>query len=114
MECLWLTVLAICVECPKCLTQYLIGFSPYGNSSYLVPSVVGSLDRHTLYRSCRSPCAASRWNQVRACQVSNAAYTRGYGTREEVALVTTQTWNSWSFDISRYLNLSPPQKNRNS
>ena len=30
---------------------YLIGFSPYGNSSYLVPSVVGSLDRYTLYRS---------------------------------------------------------------
>ena len=107
MDCLWLTVLAICVECPKCLTQYLIGFSPYGNSSYLVPSVVGSLDRYTLYRSCRSPCAVSRWNQVRACQVSNAAYTRGYGTPEEVALVTTQTWNSWSFDISRYLNLSP-------
>jgi hypothetical protein len=52
MDCLWLTVLAICVECPKCLTQYLIGFSPYGNSSYLVPSVVGSLDRYTLYRSC--------------------------------------------------------------
>jgi|HubBroStandDraft_3_1064219.scaffolds.fasta_scaffold06388_4 hypothetical protein len=51
MDCLWLTVLAICVECPKCLTQYLIGFSPYGNSSYLVPSVVGSLDRYTLYRS---------------------------------------------------------------
>ena len=87
---------------------------PYGNSSYLVPSVVGSLDRYTLYRSCRSPCAVSRWNQVRACQVSNAAYTRGYGTPEEAALVTTQTWNSWSFDISRYLNLSPFQKNRNS
>jgi hypothetical protein len=83
-------------------------------NAVLVPSVVGSLDRYTLYCSCRRPCVVSHWNQVRACQVSNAASTRGYGTPEEVALVTTQTWNSWSFDISRYLNLSPPQKNRNS
>jgi len=25
-----------CVECPKCLTRHLIGFSPYGNRPYLV------------------------------------------------------------------------------
>jgi hypothetical protein len=103
-----------CVECPKCLTQYLIGFSPYRNRSYLVPSVVGSLDRYTLYCSCRMPYAVSGWNQVRACQVSNAAYARGYGTPEEVAPVNDQTWNSWSFDITSYLNLAPLEKDKNS
>jgi hypothetical protein len=103
-----------CVECPKCLTQYLLGFSPYSNRSYLVPSVVGSSDEYTLYCSCRRPYSVSRWSQVRTCQVSNAAYSRGYGTPEEVAPVSSQTWNSWSFDLSRYLNLAPPQKSRNS
>ena len=83
-------------------------------NAVLVPSVVGSLDRYTLYCSCRMPYAVSGWNQVRACQVSNAASTRGYGTPEEVALVTTQTWNSWSFDITSYLNLAPLEKDKNS
>ena len=48
-----------CVECPKCLTQYLVGFSPYSNGSYLVPSVVGSSEEYTLYCSCRKPYAVS-------------------------------------------------------
>jgi len=26
-----------CVECPKCLTRYLVACSPYRNGSYLVP-----------------------------------------------------------------------------
>jgi len=103
-----------CVECPKCLTQYLIGFSPYRNRSYLVPSVLGSLDRYTLYCSCRMPYAVSRWNQVRACEVSNAAYTRGYGAPEEVAPVNHQAWNSCSFDITKYLNLAQLEKDKNS
>ena len=114
MDCLWLTVLAICVECPKCLTQYLIGFSPTVIALILCRRLLVLWIDTRCTVPCRSPCAVSRWNQVRACQVSNAAYTRGYGTPEEVALVITQTWNSWSFDISRYLNLSPFQKNRNS
>jgi hypothetical protein len=103
-----------CVECPKCLTQYLIGFSPYSNRSYLVPSVVGSSEEYTLYCSCRVPHTVSRWSRVRSCRVSKAAYSRGYGTPEEVAPVSNQTWTTWSFDITRYLNLALPEKGRNS
>lgn len=103
-----------CVECPKCLTQYLVGFSPYSNSSYLVPSLVGSSEEYTLYCSCRKPYAVNRWSQARPCQVSNAAYSRGYGTPEEIAPVSNQTWNTWSSDKARYLNLALPEKGRNS
>src|ERR1700747_3501263 len=101
-----------CVECPKCSIHYLIGFSPYNNGSYLEPSVVGSWEAYTLYCSCKRPYTISRWSGVRACQVSNAAYNRGYGPREEVAPVRNYTWNSWSLDIARYLNFRPPEKDR--
>ena len=101
-----------CVECPKCLTQYLIGFSPYSNRSYLVPSVVGSSEGYTLYCSCRESYTVSRWSQVRSCRVESAAYSRGYGTTEEVAPASNQTWNSWSFDITRYLNLAAARHRR--
>ncbi|HZD09509.1 MAG TPA: hypothetical protein VE176_14735, partial [Candidatus Limnocylindrales bacterium] len=37
-----------CVECPKCLTRYLIAFSPYSNGSYLVPTVYGSSEEYIL------------------------------------------------------------------
>ena len=73
-----------CVECPKCLTQYLIGFSPYSNRSYLVPSLIGSSEEYTLYCSGGRPYAITRWNLVRTCRVSSAAYGRGYGTPGEV------------------------------
>jgi hypothetical protein len=75
-----------CVECPRCLTRYLIGFSPYGNRSYLVPNVCGSSEEYTLYCSCKGRSVASRWRwgDVKTCAVSKAAYKRGYGTPEEV------------------------------
>ena len=34
-----------CVECPKCHTRYLVGFSPYRNGSYLMPLSGGPLGR---------------------------------------------------------------------
>ena len=75
-----------CVECPRCLTRYLIGFSPYGNESYLVPNVGGSSEEYTLYCSCKGRSVASRWRwgDVKTCAVSRVAYRRGYGTPEEV------------------------------
>lgn len=75
-----------CVECPRCLTRYLVGFSPYGNKSYLVPNVSGSSEEYTLYCSCGGRSVASRWGSVdvKTCAVSKVAYTRGYGTPEEV------------------------------
>jgi len=32
-----------CLECPKCHTRYLLGFSPYSNGSYVVSVGAGSL-----------------------------------------------------------------------
>jgi hypothetical protein len=37
------------VECPKCLTRYLPGFSPYRSGSYLMPLAEGFADEWTLY-----------------------------------------------------------------
>ena len=76
-----------CVECPRCLTRYVIGFSPYGNQSYLVPNVGGASEEFTLYCSCGGPSVTSRWTwgDVKTCAVSKVAYRRGYGTPEEVS-----------------------------
>src|SRR5713226_1620472 len=75
-----------CVECPKCLTRYLVACSPYRNGSCLVPTVAGSLEEYTLYCSCRRLAIASRWrwSEVKTYEVSKMAYDRGYGTPDEV------------------------------
>jgi len=100
------------VECPKCLTRYLIGFSPYRNGSYLVPKVLGSFEDYTLYCSCRGPSVVSRWKwtEVSPCEVSQGAYARGFGTPEEVVLVSNQPRNAWSSDITKYHDLNPIEK----
>ena len=78
-----------CVECPQCLTRYLIAFSPYRNWSYLVRTVVGSSEEYTLYCSCRRPLVVSRWgwSELKACKVPTTAHNRGYGTAEEIVEV---------------------------
>jgi hypothetical protein len=78
-----------CVECPKCHTRYLIGFSPYRNGSYLVPSAAHSSEEYTLYCSCCKPAALSQWewSQMKAYSVARAAHDRGYGTGSEIILV---------------------------
>jgi hypothetical protein len=75
-----------CVECPKCFTRYLIGFSPYRNGSYLVPMNTGVQQQWTLYCSCGSPHSPSRWSwdELRPYEVSNGAHIRGYGPPEEI------------------------------
>ena len=40
-----------CVECPKCCTRYLPGFSPYRNGSYLMPLSYGLSAEWILYCS---------------------------------------------------------------
>ena len=74
------------VECPKCLTRYLVAFSPYGNGSYLAPTVAGSLGECILFCSCATPHIKSRWRwvDVRTYVVSKSADRRGYGTPAEV------------------------------
>src|SRR2546428_14111891 len=75
-----------CLECPKCLTRYLIAFSPYCNGSHLVRTVFGSSEEYILYCSCGRPPVSSRWkwSEVRRYSVSKAAHGRGFGTPQEI------------------------------
>lgn len=79
-----------CVECPKCLTRYLVAFSPYRNGSCLIPAAAGSSEEYLLYCSCGRPLASSRWNwnQVKTYAVSKSAHHRGYGTPAEIVQLT--------------------------
>ena len=97
-----------CVECPQCRTRYLIAFSPYRNRSYLVPKVVGSSEEFILYCTCRRPAAVSRWRwkEVKTCEISRAAYDRGYGSAEQVVEINNQAQEPWTFDIVKYLDSS--------
>ena len=74
------------VECPNCLTRYLVAFSPYSNGSYLLPTVSGSLGECILHCSCSRPHVRSRWRwiDVKAYVVSKRADDRGYGTAREI------------------------------
>ena len=78
-----------CVECPKCRTRYLIGFSPYPNGSNLVTFGTGPREEGALYCSCCRPPIQIRWNrsQLKPYAVSNGAYARGYGPPEEIVPV---------------------------
>lgn len=81
-----------CISCPHCRTRYIIGFSPYGNGSYLLPSVVGSLAEYLLYCSCRGFPAPSHWkdSEIEVCEIPNSVYRRGYGSADEVMLLSGQ------------------------
>src|SRR5262249_1999703 len=75
------------VECPKCLTRYVVSCSPYRNGSYLLPMIAGCWDEYTLY--CRCKAAASLWKsgEFKSYEVSAAAFERGYGTAEEITVI---------------------------
>ena len=76
-----------CVECPNCLTRYLIGSSPCRNGSRLVSCLSGDEGVHILFCSCGRPPVANRWSELKKYVVSSRAYDRGYGTPEEIVLV---------------------------
>lgn len=75
-----------CVECPNCSTRYLLGFSPYRNGAYLVPTTYGSSEEYTLYCSCRrpSPSVQWKWREMKPYAVAKAAHQRGYGSCHEI------------------------------
>jgi len=73
-----------CLECPNCGTRYLIGLSPYGNGAYVVSSLAGQAEEHTLYCSCGRPGITCRWSDLGCYAVSNGAYDRGYGRPDEI------------------------------
>jgi hypothetical protein len=78
-----------CVECPKCSTRYLVGFSPYQNGSYLVPVSKASWEEWILYCACGSPPHSSRWNwnELKLYAVPNGAHHRRYGPPEEIVRI---------------------------
>lgn len=80
-----------CVECPKCQTRYVIGFSPYANGSILQRAHVGFLEEYILYCSCGSPPVCSRWNerQLSTYSVCKTAHKRGYGSHREILQQST-------------------------
>jgi len=83
-----------CVECPKCLTRYLPGFSPYRNGSYLIPLAEGFADEWTLYCACGRPPISSRWSwsDLKLYAVSNQAHDRGVNPSVE----TVWNWHTCS------------------
>jgi len=84
--CAMTTRIRHCVECPRCLTRYLIGFSPYPNGSYLVQQEEAFSEEWTLYCSCHKPPSSSRWSssELKIYAVSSQAHERGYGRPEEI------------------------------
>src|ERR1700733_2368 len=75
-----------CVQCPRCQTKYLIGFSPYANGAYLVRCNQGSEEEYILYCFCERAGSSkrSRWSKLQECHVAKQAYARGYGSPREV------------------------------
>jgi hypothetical protein len=75
-----------CVECPKCSTRYVVGFSPYANGAFLLQTHAGSPEEYILYCSCGSPPVCSRWKegQLATYAVCKTAHNRGYGSRKEI------------------------------
>lgn len=97
-----------CVQCPKCLTLYLVSASPYGNGSYLVRTLPRTLEEYTLYCSCSSPAATSRWRdgEMRPCEVSKSAHRRGFGSPSEILAMDSRPRKPWRFNIADYLDPS--------
>ncbi|MGA7629916.1 MAG: hypothetical protein WCB11_04070, partial [Terriglobales bacterium] len=69
------------------------GFSPYRNGSYLMPMLEGISEGWTLYCSCASPPASSRWcgSELKMYAVSTHAHGRGFGPPEEIVRVEETT-----------------------
>ncbi len=94
-----------CIECPRCLTRYVISRSPYSNGAYVIPAVEGSTDEYFLYCSCngRRVSCCSESNEVMLCHVLKTAYERGYGSALEITPVERNLGERWPVDVGKYL-----------
>jgi hypothetical protein len=79
-----------CVECPKCHTRYVIGFSPYQSGSYIVFNPPGRADLVRLYCSC-GDSYGFKLSELKTYAVAEWAYVRGYGAPDEIVLVRAAT-----------------------
>ena len=103
-----------CIECPKCLTRFVISRTPYDNGAYVIPTIEGSGDEYILYCSCNSRTVPCRWksSEVMLCSVLKAAYQRGYGTAREIIPVDARLRERWPVDVGSYLSQwRSPRKN---
>lgn len=102
-----------CVECPKCHTRYLLGFSPYRNGSYLSPTLVASSEECTLYCSCGRPavCTRVRYSEMKTYTVAKVAHYRGYGTSQEISVTNG---NQHSLELTKLLDSNLIDKGRTS
>jgi hypothetical protein len=77
-----------CVECPSCHTRYIIGFSPYGNGSYLVANSEDA-ELHMLFCSCSTERGSHpfKMSALKMYFVTHEAHERGYGSPDEIVLV---------------------------
>ena len=103
-----------CAECPKCLTRYVVAFSPYRNGSRLLPVVAGGSDEYILYCACGTPFTASRWHwrEFKACTVFTSAYERGYGTADEIVPMHIELANAGGIEKKRQSGPSFVRQNR--
>ncbi len=103
-----------CLQCPKCLTRYLVSASPYGNGSYLVHTALHSVDEYVLYCACQTPAAISRFRSadLHRCEVTRAAHRRGFGTPEEIVALKDERSSSWNFRFEKYNSSHSIQKVR--
>ncbi len=103
-----------CLQCPKCLTRYVISLTPYRNGAYVIPAVSAGCEEYVLYCCCSHPSVPCRYrsNDVMLCHVAKAAYDRGYGTEREITAVDRRLRDRWEMDVGKYLNQwTSPRKN---
>lgn len=99
-----------CVECPRCHTWYVIGFSPYRNGAHIVRTGEGIGEQYTLYCLCEAAAVPNRWRwrEVKTCEVSKAAHHRGYGSHDEIRPLTRRLGGESWLGIHR-INVRPSQ-----
>jgi hypothetical protein len=51
---------------------------------------------------------------VKTCEISRAAYDRGYGPAEQIVEVNNQPREEWTFEIAKYMNVKGVERARNS
>ncbi len=92
-----------CIECPECRTRYLIGFSPYCNGSHLTLVWLESREECRLVCACCRPAACSQRGrrELEMYRVSYRAYKRGYGTPEEIRMLTSEFDSKLEMKASR-------------
>lgn len=73
-----------CVECPRCRTRYLLGYSPYSNGSSLLPLGKGLAEEWALYCVCGARPSRWHWTDLKKYAVSGRAHNRGYGAPDEI------------------------------